>query len=603
MSIYDKISEDIKSDYFQQNYANNGQRFVAWYVHYILGQDRIQTKDAIIDGKNDKQIDAIVIDDDDQIIHILQGKYHKWKSIGESTLVAPAAVSEVFDSWVRLKDLAHLQDVGNTKLQSKLPEVAKALEDDYDVSFELITTAKFSDAAWDKLEIYQSQISEDVDSTATITLVDCDEIKQRLDNALASTYSNIDHTIDLSGGEYMKAVIAKTNVVIATVPMKEAIKIPGIKDGSLFKKNVRQNLGTTNAVNKHIRETIKSDKHNDFFFFHNGITAICNKMELDGSNLKLNELNVVNGCQSLSAMYSCSETIRKNDGDFILFRFYEIRQPERAAEISTNTNTQSAVKKRDLQSNNKLVLRLKKLFEMKYPEGYIITKRGEVAPPDKNKNCVITLPDLGKLLVAWYTQRPNISYGETKIFQDNCFDALFSDKKEEYKNFDHKPEHFHALLLWMKAVQEKWTEENPLDFNEVLFARKSHALYHHLYAVSRIFAFINNAFDNNEFIPLPSAALESAHKSGAVDLLVEIAGRALASAMAFAKTRAANKGERFNAAIWLKNKQCLIDIDEKISSDLNFRKSRKTEYEEFSLPLKLKMTLFVPRRTAAELEK
>jgi hypothetical protein len=37
-------------------------------------------------------------------------------------------------------------------------------------------------------------------------------------------------------------------------------------------------LGTSNAVNKGIRQTILSDKHKDFFFFHNGITAICNKI-------------------------------------------------------------------------------------------------------------------------------------------------------------------------------------------------------------------------------------------------------------------------------------------------------------------------------------
>ena len=440
MSIYDKISEDIKDDYFQQNYSNNGQRFVAWYVHYILGQDRNQTKDAIIDGKNDKQIDAIVIDDEKQTVHILQGKYLS------GSVVGPKSLSEVFSSWVELKNLVRLQSTGNAKLRSILPEVAKAFEDGYDVLFELITTARFSETAIADLELFQAQLSESVDFAATITLVDCDEIKQRLEIALTSNPSPINYAIDLSGSEYMKAVIAKTNVVIAAVPMKEAIKIPGIKNGSLFKKNVRQNLGTTNAVNKHIRETIKGDKHNDFFFFHNGITAICNKMELDGSKLKLNELSVVNGCQSLSAMYNCSETIKKNEGDFILFRFYEIPQPERAADISTNTNTQSAVKQRDLQSNNKLVLKLKKLYEMKYPEGYLITKRGEVAPPEKNKKYIITLPDLGKLLVAWYTQRPNISYGETKIFENNCFDTLFGDKKEgDYKNFNHKPEHFHAL--------------------------------------------------------------------------------------------------------------------------------------------------------------
>ena len=64
MSIYEKILNEIKADYYIQNYANDGQRFIAWYLFNILKQDRNQTKDAITDGADDKQIDAIIIDDD-----------------------------------------------------------------------------------------------------------------------------------------------------------------------------------------------------------------------------------------------------------------------------------------------------------------------------------------------------------------------------------------------------------------------------------------------------------------------------------------------------------------------------------------------------------
>jgi hypothetical protein len=29
--MYDKIKEEIKQNYYQQNFPNDGQRFVAWY--------------------------------------------------------------------------------------------------------------------------------------------------------------------------------------------------------------------------------------------------------------------------------------------------------------------------------------------------------------------------------------------------------------------------------------------------------------------------------------------------------------------------------------------------------------------------------------------
>ena len=101
-------------------------------------------------------------------------------------------------------------------------------------------------------------------------------------------------------------------MLIAALPLKECVKLPGIKDGTLFQKNVRQSLGTSNVVNKGIRSTILGDKRSDFFFFHNGVTALCNKMTLDGDVLSLWGLSIVNRCQSLNTILSCSETVRRS---------------------------------------------------------------------------------------------------------------------------------------------------------------------------------------------------------------------------------------------------------------------------------------------------
>lgn len=42
-------------------------------------------------------------------------------------------------------------------------------------------------------------------------------------------------------------------MAIAAISLKDCVKIPGIKDGTLFQKNVRQSLGLSNAVNKGIK--------------------------------------------------------------------------------------------------------------------------------------------------------------------------------------------------------------------------------------------------------------------------------------------------------------------------------------------------------------
>lgn len=45
--------------------------------------------------------------------------------------------------------------MANTKLQRKLSELAAALDEDYEVSFELITTGVLTESAQDDLETFQ----------------------------------------------------------------------------------------------------------------------------------------------------------------------------------------------------------------------------------------------------------------------------------------------------------------------------------------------------------------------------------------------------------------------------------------------------------------
>lgn len=545
--MYELIKKQIETEYFQQRFANDGQRFVAWYLRNILLRDMNETRDDITDGADDKQIDAIVIDDERSLVHIVQGKFVHGGTIDAGPL------REVLSSWIQLKDLARLQNVANSKLQRKLSELAVALDEDYQVSFELITTGELTEAALHDLEAFQQELtklSESEDFDATILAIDNEELRRRYDYAIESDNPSINYKLNLASSKYMYQEIAGTPVVIAAVPLKECIKLPGIKDGTLFQKNVRQSLGSSNVVNKGIRGTILGDKRADFFFFHNGVTALCNKMQLDGDVLSLSGLSVVNGCQSLNTILSCSETVKKTDDSFILFRFYEIPQRERADKISINTNSQSAVKARDLRSNDKRVLAIKKAYELKYPSGYFISKRGESAPADKNKSEVVDLSSFAKNLIAWHSQRPNLSYGETKIF-DKYFETLF-------KNKDYPPDDVFALNAWMSVVLEAWVSANPLNLNETLLAMRAYAPFHHLYAVAMCFSISNN---QAERVPSPSKSYEAASKAAMVGEVVKVAGICVNMALEAAANEPQHSNRVFSPQNWIKSKACLAGIN------------------------------------------
>lgn len=553
--MYNKIKEEITQDYYVQNFPNEGQRFVAWYLRNIHLRDLNQTRDDITDGAGDKQIDAVVIDDNEARIFIIQGKF-----IGNERVDAEP-LREVLSSWIQLKDLVKLQEVSNQKLKRKLSEVARALEDEYEITFELITTSSLTDSAKDDLGTFQKQLAELSDKddiVATLNMVDKDEIRRRYDLALERENPNLNHTLTLEQGKYLPMKIAGTNAIIAAIPLRDCIKFPGIKDGTLFQKNVRQSLGLSNSVNKGIKNTIYSDKHRDFFFFHNGITAICKNISIrENDVLEIKGLSVVNGCQSLNTILSCSEQVKNLDDTFILFRFYEIPQRERADKISISTNSQSAVKPRDLRSNDKRVLNLKKVFEQRYPNGYLLTKRGEIATADKDKKQVLDLSNLGKYLISWHSQRPNIAYSEAKIF-DKYFEQLF---KREYK-----PENAQALNYWMQDIMECWKVENPLGLNETLLAMKGYAPFHQLYAVSMCFAIANTMSDR---VPNPYICYEKAKQDNMVKKIVEIAGTCLNMALEAAASENQPANRVFSPQNWIKAKTCLSGINMAIRTYFN----------------------------------
>lgn len=561
MSIIDKIQKEIKQDFYQTNFPNDGQRFVAWYLRNVFLLDKNSTKDAITDGPKDKQIDAVYIDEDNQKIYIIQSKFYTGPTVGSEP------VREMQSVWLQLSDLKNMQANANGKLKIKLAEIANALEEDsYSVCLMLITTSSFSDEAQKDIAFLHKEISDKEDDSKydfEFVAVDGEGVAENYSRAVEQSNPTLSYTMPLQQGKYMYTEIGATSVLIVAVPLRECIKLPGIKDGSLFQKNVRQSLGITNSVNKKIKKTIYSEKCNEFFFFHNGITAICNKMDmLDDGTVKFVGLNVVNGCQSLNTILSCSEKVKNEPDSYVLFRFYEIPQRDRADSISINTNTQSAVKARDLRSNDKRVLRMKRAYEQRFSEGYFATKRGESIPADKKRDFTVELAYLGKQLTAWYMQRPNLSYGETKIF-DKYFNTLF---KVEYS-----PEDVFALNFWMNKIMEAWKEENPLGLNDVILTMKAYAPYHLLFAVSMIFAKSNN----QSSVPSPAETLTLAQKADKVDEIIQLAAACLNIAIDSEEQASINNNKTFIPQNWIKNKSSLNAINFAVLNMFNFNPNSK----------------------------
>jgi hypothetical protein len=295
-NLIDRIRGDLSSDkYYKQNFPNDGQRFLAWYLRNCYLRTPLQAHDDITDGPNDKEIDAIIVDDESRKVIIIQSKFFAGS-------VDHQPLQEVLAAWLQIQNLPAFQANCNGKLQVKLEAVGAALNDDYEIVFELLTTGNLTEAGKNDLALFQAPLGEFEHPDASLTLVDTDTIQTRCTEASGKELPKLVHKITLDPGQYLLVDIANFKTVLATIPLTDCLKSPGITDGKLFRPNVRQSLGLTNKVNKGMRQTLNSDDPRLFFFYHNGLTALCEKLSLDPATRKLtlSGLGVVNGCQPLT---------------------------------------------------------------------------------------------------------------------------------------------------------------------------------------------------------------------------------------------------------------------------------------------------------------
>jgi len=539
MTILERIKSEITNDkFYQDHFSNDGFRFVAWYVRRVLLQSPEATKIEVVDGANDKKIDALVIDDENRTVLIIQGKFFEYGSIDSSPL------QEVLSAWVRIQNLQSLQTDGNDKLKERIESLRQALDDEYEIRFELLTTGKLTEGAKKDYKAFSEAIEQSKDFSASIMLVDSDVIETRLADAESKDLPVINHTVNLDSTKVMEFEIKNTRSVIVALPLSECLKFPHIQDQRLFRKNVRQSLGW-NTVNRKIRDSIRGDRPQDFFFFHNGITAICSKFKLsdDKNQLECKDLNVVNGCQSLTTIYKCSEDVRKIPSvtSFILFRFYEIPQKDLGDKISINTNTQTVVKPRDLKSNDRVMISIKRAYETMYRDGLFMNQRGIEVTGDKDKGKIIDASEFAKMVMAWQCQRPNISYNEKKLF-----DELY---KNVFKS-DYNPVSILALKKWDSLVLDNWDN---LILDDVLKATKSYARFHVVFSLSSLIAYANNQGDK---VPIPSATLRIVEQHGKE--ILPFAATCLNEALKSANQQAQASGRIFSPQNWLKKNDSVM---------------------------------------------
>jgi len=303
---------------------------------------------------------------------------------------------------------------------------------------------------------------------------------------------------------------------VFTCKGKELAKIYNDYREKIFQQNVRYSLGLrSKSINRQILETAESDDRSiNFWYFNNGITIICKKINetTSGKVINLHEAQIINGAQTTYALYEAYKEGKLKDNVEVLIRVIETDNKEFIENVTLYTNSQNAIRLRDLCSNDEIQIKLQKMLLDSYNYFYE-RKRGELdslyptLEAKRNllgvdyKNNIISNENAAQAFLAIYLDKPaqaksekgRIFLKDSAGFYDDIFNQTDGSLAEE------------ILMSWKllkyiemhkKEYSKKYKRAENLPDNEKKEIYKYDFLFHSEYFILNLF---KDFLKNREF--------------------------------------------------------------------------------------------------------
>lgn len=386
---------------------------LAWFLENAWRHEPDEVEDALCDGGNDKGIDAITVDVEAREVTIFQGKRRRTKrrTQGEVDLQRFRAVGTYFRGPDGVDDL--LAASPNEELQ-KLVERLRlrerlAEEDPWSVQLVYVTNAEVDSSATSYLYTTRDELPP-LEVWARPDIVAIAKRTER-PGLLPG-----DFTIAPRSEVVVEDLGGDVRMAIGLIPANELVRLPGIDDLTLFALNVRLGLGRT-KINRELAATINGERpeHALFPAYHNGITILTDQLDVDKDGLRLRGITVVNGCQSLLALYANRNSLTPDLS--LLVKAVQIGDDVALADtITYRSNNQNAVNIRDQRANDPIQRDLQRQVEANYGDAFFYAiRRGEQVPDGHE---VLENQDAAQLIMAIWLGEPWAAVRKLKLFDE-----------------------------------------------------------------------------------------------------------------------------------------------------------------------------------------
>jgi len=422
--------------------------FIAWCLLHLADYPDMEVQeaiDAIVDGAEEKGIDAIYVPEKGKSLLVMQTKRRRspqGAGIRKNDLV------QFFNGveWLLDGNLARIQ---NTKFRARAEEFREAYQSfDYEgVKIVFATTVEhgLSREAQDEIDTALARFRRR-GTRFEIEMLTVEELRQLFISQVHQPFS-LTVELKLQGQPYIYEGRA-ARALIGTVKGESLAQLYEEHQHRILAANIRGFLGNV-KINKGIQATAQDPNEAlNFWFYNNGVTFICDEFSfrsLADTTVKLEGAQIINGAQTISSLWRvwCSGQSGQAaiHGVDVIVRIIEKKGDiDFRRKVTLFTNSQNAVLQSDLVGTDTIQIELKRrLLEMGYyyeiRRGDYRAERDDLEKRGYRIQDVFTLKLAAQALATFFEQIPAIAKSQTsKLFlsqeDGGYYDRLFTPQTE-----------------------------------------------------------------------------------------------------------------------------------------------------------------------------
>lgn len=402
----------------------------ALVVRDLTGCDSASAAASVIDGQDDIGIDAVAIDESSAHLWLIQSKWSDTGKAGFGVAEALKFVDGLIHIDTRKFDRFNLRFQG---LAEQVSDVLSNRRSRITMVPALMRVEDLSEDVIKRLTDKQEEFNE-LGTMLDYKVYRAPDIWQVVRNDFSEPAIHLTARM-----EKWIRVTEPYEAFQGTISVAEVAQWYEEHGDRLFDRNIRKPLGLT-QVNQGLINTLADDAHN-FWYYNNGITLLCQAMEpvhfsrsrQAPVELHLEGASVVNGAQTVSAIYAAA----RKDADAVADGYVGVRvislrscPPGFADAVTTATNTQNRVERRDFVALDPVQAAIKQDFALSLQKAYVV-KSGEPDPPPESGCSVVT----AATALACAHRNPELAMrakrGTDLLWEtgpQGAYDLMFSDR-------------------------------------------------------------------------------------------------------------------------------------------------------------------------------